>query len=354
MEETNKNYQRNYFSFVCKLNGDDVSKMVKESGKTTRINIPVTDGKGVLYVEVVHFGEQDNVYYKDKNNKFVSVEWSDRHDVVDAHFSSVLTLNINGKKEETVSVYDFANSLLKHISDGDLTDKTLALRGEVKIELGKENKKYTKYELKQLAVIPDGTPLVFKTETSAVIKKGAVKVDEENKKIILNGFTQNYMKLDGEQSKRGYMVPEDFILSYVHENEKTSQMRKQLYLKLFDVKDDNLHAVLFDCEIFKGANEVKVLPLTDEQKMFISLDLLTEEEAIENNTVKDNKVTTELRVVRPVLKTPYEKVTYVIDNKDTIEKMIFELKAKVDEVDEVTEAFGETVVDSELFDSWFN
>ena len=56
---------------------------------------------------------------------------------------------------------------------------------------------------------------------------------------------------------------------------------------------------------------MEVKPLTDDQKLYIDLGFITEEEAVRENTVVSGEVIEKLTVLRPDVKKQYAKITFV-------------------------------------------
>lgn len=362
MTETNKFSQKANFIFVGKLTDTDVSKVLKvDNYGRERLTLNITDGKMTEKVEVFTFGQQDTVSYRDTKNNYETVEWAERNNpsvIKQANYYSQFNLCVTDTKTFICS-YDFIKALTTAMTNGDLTDKNLKFKGTVEWNLSADKKTvYRKYNLTEVT-LPDGKKDVvgFKLLLNTVFKKDALSVNEKDKVMKFNGFVQSYMKLDGESNKRGYMIPQEFIIHYA-KNPVTEPLLKKMYETKLVAKENELKAVLFECELFKGATETKVGELTEEQKLYIQLGLLTEEEAIENNTVKNDFVASEIHVIRPLLVKSYSNTTLLLNDEDNLSKMVFDLEGKkADQVfndNEEVNLFSATTVSDADLEALFN
>lgn len=356
-----KYFQKKGFFFNCKLKSTDADKLLyTTTGKShERLVLPVTDGVSEERVEVFTYGQQDDVYYSNAKNEFVSVAWADRNKpeiIKDSAYKSKLQVNF-GKKETYISPYDFIKSICEHLRSGKLNDRVLRLTGDIEYKLYNGEVQRT-LNLKSIGFAADDViEMDFKVVMSAVYKKDGLTYDDANKKLVLHGFVQEYVKLDGESNKLGRMFPQDFVIDYT-KHTKSPDLLKNLYVSNLDVKDDKCHAILFEAELFKGVKNVKVNPLTDEQKLYIELGLLSEEEALKDNEVKDDHVLSEVRVIRPSIKNPpYTRTTFIPDNHD---KFVFGFDVVKDEMfdnnDDTSsdDLFGTSKVSDDDLDSLFN
>lgn len=349
-------YQKKGFFFTCKLKSTDADKLLyTTTGKShERLVLRVTDGVSEEKVEVFTYGQQDNVYYKTSKNEFVNVPWSERNnsDVVKgAAYQNQFTVNL-GKKETYITSYDFIKSICEHMRSGKLDDKVLSLRGEFEYKLYNGEVQRT-LNLKSIGFAEENAEMNLTAIVTAIYKKGEMTVDSVNKKIILNGYVQEYVKLEGEQNKQGRMFPQAFIMDYGKSS--AQEAVKNAYLNWFDGKDDKYYAICLECKMFKGAGDVKVKPLTDEQKLYIDLGFLTEEQAIKDNTAKDDNVLSELRVKAPVIsKEPYTRTVFIPENTD---KFVFGFDVVKDSMfdnnDSSSSLFEESSVNTDDLDSLF-
>lgn len=328
-----KYYQKSQFVANCKLTVDDPSKLLfKRDGKASEtLYLHVTDDKSVQTLEVFTYGVRDQIYAK-IDGKFTEIDWAERNNeahIKKVHFSDKYQTNF-GESKEFISVYDFIHEILKAVESGKITkDTVLRVRGDIEYSLynGKQQSKLIPKGISIASEKEQTQGLYFRSLVTTLFKKDSLVKDEENKKFILNGFIQEWIKLEGETSRNPRLFDQSFIIDY-GKNEKMADAIKAMYLQYLDVQDDKVHAICFESDLYKGASEVKVEPLTDEQKMFISIGILTEEEAIEYNTTRGEDKVIEHNVVRPMIKVdPYKKVTFVPSEQD---KFVFGFEPKVE------------------------
>ena len=259
----------------------------------------MTNGKKRLFLDIVHFGEQEKVYYKTSDNKSVCVAWDKRQrvDLKEVHFSQLYSIG----NKKYLCAYDFMNDLLELLTMSDKLNGVLQLQGEVKRTTSK-GKVYTNYVLKYVNIVD--RPLKFERETNVLIRKNSLVLDEKNEQIFLTGYTQ--VKADNKT----VFMPEKFVLSYHRDKLETTETVKNLYLNLFDFTDDKVISALFLTQL---VSEIVVDEITEDQELLMSLGLLTEEEIKEENTYSTEN--TQNNVVRPLMKGKYERIVIEMDSK---------------------------------------
>ncbi|MEO3153310.1 hypothetical protein [Turicibacter sanguinis] len=294
-----KYFQRDYFNFVCKIKNFNIDKHYQQYPNYTKLTLPVTNGKKRLFLDIVHFGEQEKVYYKTSDNKSVCVAWDKRQrvDLKEVHFSQLYSIG----NKKYLCAYDFMNDLLELLTMSDKLNGVLQLQGEVKRTTSK-GKVYTNYVLKYVNIVD--RPLKFERETNVLIRKNSLVLDEKNEQIFLTGYTQ--VKADNKT----VFMPEKFVLSYHRDKLETTETVKNLYLNLFDFTDDKVISALFLTQL---VSEIVVDEITEDQELLMSLGLLTEEEIKEENTYSTEN--TQNNVVRPLMKGKYERIVIEMDSK---------------------------------------
>lgn len=355
-ENANKYFQRKNFTFNVYLKDVDADKLLfQTSGKTREtLVLPVTDGTSEMRLEVFTFGQADSCYAT-IDGEWTTIDWANRNNkeiVSKVAYNKKYAINL-GRKEEYIHEYDFIRSLHEHMKNGDMTSKLLKITGDLEYSL-RNKEPQLKLKPRFVGLAPEGDVPYMKALVSTLFTKDAVVHDVANKTLTVNGFVQEYVKLEGESGKSPRMFPQEFKIDYA-KNPKTEVALEGFYKNVLSV-DDNYKAIYFECDLFKAADEVKVGELTEEQKLYISLGLLSEEQAIIDNTVKDNKETFEFRVVAPnIKKEPYTKTTFIPDEQD---KFVFGFEPKVtqmfDTAPDTSLLFETSAVSDSDLDSFFS
>lgn len=347
-------YQSKRFSFVCKMKDIEADKLLRSTtGKSWEtLLLPVTDGKNDVTLKLFTFGQSDNVYLT-VNGEWKKVPWSERNDkniINGAKFSDKYTINLDEKKD-VVTEYDMIRITMVELKKGTMKDKKLKITGDI-------NYSYYNGEV-QLTFVPryigfakEDEALALKVSHTVVFTKDALTVEGNIAKF--KGYVQEFMKLNGETKRYGRMVPQEFVINVERE------AIKKFYQSKLVANENEYKAVSLVSTLFKGAKEVTVKPLTEEQRLYIELGFLTEEEALKDNEVKDDKETFELRVLHPdIRREEYKDTTVVIEDTSSfvfgvepkVENMFNEFNENTQEAD-VNELFGDVVSDD--FGDFFN
>lgn len=305
-----KYYQRDYFNFTCKLEDFTLGKCLIKTPTYRKLTLPVTDGKNKLYVTLMDFGKTDKIYYRDTNNRSISIDWNDRQYVninKEVHFSQVYSIG----KNKFMTSYDFMEKLLELLTlhHDDMMNCVLEIRGEV-TRTKNNGTVYTNYNIRHLNLIATRTSLIFKREVSILIKPNAL-IENENK-FIVKGYTQV------KQNKQVIYLPEKFVIDFNCYDDGTIEARKTLYRNIFNFEEDKVVSVLLDVRLDK---ERVIEEMTEGQKLLIDLGLMTLEETIAENTHSTKNI--QNSIVKPLLKGQYGALSITLDKK-ALQNIIFE------------------------------
>ena len=217
----------------------------------------------------------------------------------------------------------------------------LDVRGNLELQVynGEVQKRYV---IKSITKAKQDDKPHFSLVAEVLVEKDAVKEVEDG--VEIDALLLEYMKLDGEDKKYPRLIPQK--LTY----KMTNNAIKRMVMEKLKV-DEGYKAVCFECNVFRSAGEVKVEPLTDEQKLYIELGFLTKEEAEKDNTVVDSNITEELQVVKPVVKRQYKHISFVPDKEQTKE-FTKGVEPKVNNV--FDDPFGGSLVGDSDLDDFFD
>ena len=340
MENENiKFYGNKSFYFVGRLKSTENLFKTQENKNYIRLNLPLFDNVSTVYCEAFSFGISDYIY-SSVNQKWTKTPWQNRND------SSVLKgmrygdkFSYNGK--EFSNNYDLIQAFKTDVENGNVKkDDMLDVRGNLELQVynGEVQKRYV---IKSIAKAKQDDKPHFSLVAEVLVEKDSVKEVEDG--VEIDALLLEYMKLDGEDKKYPRLIPQK--LTY----KMTNNAIKRMVMEKLKV-DEGYKAVCFECNVFRSAGEVKVEPLTDEQKIYIELGFLTKEEAEKDNTVVDSNVTEELQVVKPVVKRQYKHISFVPDKEQTKE-FTKGIEPKADNV--FDDAFGNSLVGDSDLDSFF-
>ena len=338
--ENEKFYGNKQFYFVGKLKSVDNLFKTTEGKNFIRLNLPLFDEVSTVYCEVFSFGISDFVYGS-VNQKWTKTPWQNRND------SSVLKgmrygdkFSYNGK--EFSNNYDLIQAFKSDVENGNVKkDDMLDVRGNLELQVynGEVQKRYV---IKSIAKAKQDDKPHFSLVAEVLVEKDSVKEVEDG--VEIDALLLEYMKLDGEDKKHPRLIPQK--LTY----KMTNNAIKRMVMEKLKV-DEGYKAVCFECNVFRSAGEVKVEPLTEEQKLYIELGFLTKEEAEKDNTVVDSNVTEELQVVKPVVKRQYKHISFVPDKEQTKE-FTKGVEPKVNNV--FDDPFGGSLVGDSDLDDFFD
>ena len=177
--------------------------------------------------------------------------------------------------------------------------------------------------------------------TEVLVEPNAVKEVENGLEIDV--LMLEYMKLDNESKKYPRLIPEKLV--YPTDN----KMVKKLMLEKLKVKD-GYAAACFEINVFRSAKEVTIQPLSDEQKLYIELGFISEEEALNDNKVIDDHVTEELRITKPIVKKQYKDIVFTPSREQTKEF----LKGLNPKAENMFDVFSESNIGVSDLDDFFN
>ena len=340
--ENEKFYGNKQFFFVGKVKSVDNLFKTTDGKNYIRLNLPLFDGVSTVYCESFSFGVSDFVYGS-VNGKWTKTQWSERNNptlLKGMRFGD--KFSYNGK--EFSNNYDLIQSFKKDVENGSIKrDDMLDVRGNLELQVynGEVQKRYV---IKSITKAKTDDKPHFTLLAEMLVEKDSVK--EIDGGVEVNGLLLEYIKLDGEDKRYPRLIPQ--MVSYKMDNNAIKRMVTEK-LKV----DEGYKAVCFECNVFRSAGEVKVTPLTDEQKLYIEMGFLTKEEAERDNTVVDSNITEELQVVRPVVKRQYKHISFVPDKEQT-KDFIKGIEPKVNNM--FDDPFGGSVVvgDSDLDDFFDN
>lgn len=341
-EENNKYYQMKKFTFVGQLKSVDNLIQTKEGKRFLRLSLPIFDGVSTAYAEVFSFGLSDYIYAT-VNKKFEKINWSDRNSsrvLKGMNYNDVYHLDLKEKKEFSNS-YDLIKNFEELINEGFVTkDMRLKVVGDIEFQYYNGEVK-PHYNIKSISLPDKDAKDSLTIVESLLVEKESIK--ETDNGLEIDGYVVEYMKLDNESKKYPRLIEQHLI--YPTDN----KMVKKLMLEKLNIKEGYV-AVCFEIGLFRSAKEVTVQPLTEQQKLYIELGFLSEEEALKENTLIDDHVTEELRVVKPVVKKQFKDITFV-PNVDQCKEFVKGLEPKAENMFNV---FGESNIDDSDLDDFFN
>lgn len=296
----NKFYGNKTFEFTGKLKSVDNIFKTTEGKNYIRLNLPLFDGESTVYCDSFTYGESDHIYMT-LNSKWTQVAWSERN--------STATLNamrygdkFSYNEKQLSNSYDLIQSLKSDIESGKIKkDDVLKVEGNVELEFYKDTLK-KKYTIKSIKPVGENSELGFYVKQEVLVEPNGLKEVEDG--FTLDVLMLEYMKLEGEDKRNPRLVGE--TLAYPTTNPQVKMLIKRA---LSDI--ETYKAIHLKCKLERTAPEVEVKPLTDDQKLYIDLGFITEEEAVRENTVVSGEVIEKLTILRPDVKKQYAKITFV-------------------------------------------
>ena len=293
------------FKFVGYISFKQENLVKDKQGSTWRqIGFSVTDGNNSQFVISNEFGAGSTFKVKVVNedggydNK--EVYWNDRQkeDVI----KEVASFNKKYVMGKTVlHQHDFNEEILKAVregkvvsakfEDGKIVSGTkVTVSGQVKLNYYNGNISQ-QYEISRFNVVKDEVPCEFTGNVSLVFTKGAVKDDTKNKRLVVNGYMNEYNKTLGTEKNPMVLLPQTLVLNY--EETKNGEKLRSFLLNKMDVEKGKYYAMAFDVEFMRGAKEteVKDVKFSKEQRELIELGLMTEEEVMASMVVVGKKIT---------------------------------------------------------------
>lgn len=307
--------QNKSFSFTGKLIFKEENLLkTKEGSSWRRLQFGISDGVTTQYIEVSEFGAGkafETQVSKAGNDGYekTTIQWDQRHDpkIIEsiAGFRK-LTFNLGNDKEtkETfVHSHDFIERFMLAVQqkqlesakyvEGELVGgTTVFVSGQIKFN--KYEGKVTPVFQAQNFMISTATEdkFTFNGALSVVFTAGALEDDEENKKLYVNCYVQDFYKEQGAEKGKNTMMKQVLVLPY-------GEMEKgdgycQILKKYMDI-EEGYKSIYFGVKFFKGAEETTDFKPTPEQLELIDMGLTTMEE-IMKQSAGIGKMKTELRI----------------------------------------------------------
>ena len=338
-EENNKFYGNKQFYFCGELKSDENLFKTTEGKKYLRLNLPLYDGESTVYCESFTFGIQDFVYGS-VSGKWTKTPWQERNS------SKVLKGMRFGDKfnyegHEFSNNYDLIDAFKRDIEEGKIKkgDK-LNVNGVVEYQFyNDEVQKHFVIKSIKKAEPTDKPHLTLVTEV--LVEPNAVKEVEDGLEIDV--LMLEYMKLDRESKKYPRLIPEKLVYN------TDNKIVKKLMLDKLNIKEGYV-AACFEINLFRSAKEVTVQPLSENQKLYVELGFITEEDALKENTLIDDTISEELIVVKPVVKKQFKDIVFT-PNQEQTKEFLKDLNPKVDTMFDV---FGSSNIDDADLDNFFN
>ena len=293
------------FKFTGYISFKQENLVKSKDGSTWRqIGFSVTDGNNSQFVISNEFGAGSpfkvKVLNEDGGYDNKEVYWAERNnETVVKEVASFNKKYVMGKT--VLHQHDFNEEILKGVRDGKIVSAKfedgkivsgtkVTVSGQVKINYYNGNISQ-QYEITRFNVVKDETPCEFAGNVSIVFTKGAVKDDEKRKRVVINGYVNEYNKALGTEKNPMVLLPQTLVLNY--EEVKNGEKLRSFLLNKMDVEKGKYFGICFDVNFMRGAkeSEPKDVKFTKEQKELIDLGLMTEEEVMASMTVVGKKIT---------------------------------------------------------------
>lgn len=210
---------------------------------------------------------------------------------------------------------DFVKFMIENAEK--IEGKRLKVMGDIVWSYGKNGKLYVNFEPNtiMLASEKEGDRLDASIDIAfhhASVDESSIETD---KKLIINGFVQDYSRVD----KGMKLFPQQFVLDLQNVDFNNEQEMKIVqYLKSCYTSNEDIVKVLkTEIEILNGATEIKLTDeeklekLSDEQRLQIDLGLADEKDFLSDSVIGEK--VQEFRIIKPVLKGMYKEGAVEID-----------------------------------------
>lgn len=299
------------FTGTASLNKMDSKFPYYSSGKTKngekyhRFNLAVTDDKNNRVMLELFGMVQDEIKTMDTDNNKIGIPWDDRNDkaIIDkvASYKKNVFSFVDDERKEFISTYDAVQYLNDNADELKDTKIGVTCSCEKNVYQGKISNRYV---IRNIYSIDDDKKQILKITGDFFFNKDSIDTSEwkENKKLILNGYTQAYIA----DKKKTMYVPETIVLDCNKIDFDNEDHIKQLKFKLScincDFKDGKISTKLKSSTMYKigvilryinSAQEVEFdeSMLTDKQKMAIELGIKTIDDFTKGNRIFGERVT---------------------------------------------------------------
>ena len=324
--------------------------MDEKSGKANsdwiynRLNLAVDCGEkcGMVYAEAMggYGSERDNVIYvhgKDENGRDdfqerFTIAWEDRFDKEtlkeigdNCFYEAGFEIDKDGKVvfEHFLSEYDLIKYVRANLKNGD----KIKVRGELEYQ-EYQNRVTSKKKIKSIYLVPDAEKEDFQAsflQTILLQKDNAGKLDKDTNSLPVQARVIEYFNNDvnGERVKGYYTLPVSFEYRM---NTDKPELIKKIKETLFKVKRDVTKATFEGLFVEGGAVvETKLEDLPDDIQQYVSLNIMTEDEAIKKCAGNGNKIK------KMILTKPYIRRVESEDGKGVTPVLMVEERAYKDE-----------------------
>lgn len=280
-----------------------IKEFTKDNKKMVSLNFGVQEGKGsIVFVEC--FGSvQKTIKTKDTEGNDIEISWKDRLDKdtikeVANYRKYVCDLGEGFERVEFITPWDFIQYLKENFKN---YKGKVAVNGQWQKQWYKD-KYYDKFPITSVYAVDEDEISKFYITADIYYRKDCVDTSEwkENKKIIVNGYIQEYINKD-EGNK---FVPQQFVFSgakYKPDNEKHQKLLayRRKYVESSSKKWTHL---LWECVMLNGTESVEFdeSQLTAAQKEQIELGIKTIDDFKPNGTIFGN-IVYEFRFANPSL-----------------------------------------------------
>lgn len=311
------------FNFTVKLGQiKDIDSVfpTNESGSMLRLNLPVTDGKSIIYVSATGFNNAGKSFKTQfvydngdrKEYKTEDVRWGDRFnaDLIGklSPFKKFTLSVAEGERQEFMTSYDFIEAIKKAMLQGKLVNETLYIRGELK-----KNKYVSSKTGKtvindvfevQSIMVSKSEKLFLGGEMTFLFREEALDIDsgKSKKQVYVDGYIQDYDR----EIKGDNMYRQVFVMDYSHfdalsPEAREAEVKKFSLMKSCLTKSSGVHEFGFVVEFVKGSVEAELSKedLTEFELMCLE-NGYTMEEIKKARGIK-KEYTNEIRLISPLL-----------------------------------------------------
>lgn len=270
--------------FPCYTNGK-----TKNGDKYQRFNLAVTDDKNNRAMLELFGMVQKEIKTMNTDNEKISIAWDDRDDQAIVNTVASYKKNtfsfVDDERKEFISTYDAVGYLHDH--EDELKDKKIGVTCQVEKNIY-NGKVSNRYIIKNIYPIDEEkkVPTKLKITGDFFFNKDSIDISEwkEEKKLILNGYTQAYVS----DKKKTMYFPETIVFDcgkVDFDNEDHVNMVKfKLSCINCDLKDGKISTKLKSSTMYKIGVELRYINsaqevefdesmLTDKQRLAISLGL---------------------------------------------------------------------------------
>ena len=311
------------FNFTVKLGQiKDLNSVfpTNDSGTMIRLNLPVTDGKSVVYVSQTGFNNAGKSFktqfvYENgerKEYKTEEVKWEDRFnaDLIGklSPFKKYVLSTTEGERQEFMTSYDLILAIKDAMIQGKLVNDTLYIRGDFK-----KNKYVSSKTGKtvindvfevQSIMVSKSEKLFMGGEMTFLFRDEALDIEsgKAKKQVYVDGYIQDYDK----DIKGDNMYQQVFVMDYSHFDSLTPEVREAEVKKFSLMKQcltrtSGVHEFGFVVEFVKGSveAELKQEDLTEFEAMCLENGYTMED--IKKARGMKKEYTNEIRLISPLL-----------------------------------------------------